>query len=497
VPGCNAFVIEVADPADQTEVQRGLASAHADEAARQVGAAEIAATAAALDVERAEQAITVAEAEQAPTREARQHLFSLIRAEALAEENRDATIRAAARARDAALVVSVAQPDDTTLRINVRTTDEAREDATVRAAATREAQQTAKNEADHVVNIVETTTKAPAATPAAITDLIAQIAVDRDTAEAAAADAKAMAQQAAAAAAQMRDPTAQASSGAPNVAIPQAAELARLADVARQHATVARSAASQARQDADYVAQVHEHAKAAVSPPNNGADAATVVEQDRRSAASGARYARAARAVAEARMTEAHNTGKLAKDLSAQVPRDAAVRDLPPSTDTGKKDRMRRRVVAAGAAGAVLLAGAAAYTVWRMPLHDSVGNCGSIPVAEVPRCAGDAGAIAAEGEHRLQAGKTDEGLRLLQVAAERREAHALFVLARLFDPTALPEDVGSVTANAGKAAEYYRDADAVGAKVATERKRLRDWLAARASGGDEGAARILKTYWGE
>ena len=120
---------------------------------------------------------------------------------------------------------------------------------------------------------------------------------------------------------------------------------------------------------------------------------------------------------------------------------------------------------------------------------------GSLSVADVIAKAPNPTAIRAEGEQRLSGDRKDDGLLLLEVAAERGDPAAAAVLARLYDPVAFQPGGPIPRPDARQAARYYRDAARGGADVAAAREALRQMLQTQAGGGNMGADLMLKDFW--
>ena len=112
----------------------------------------------------------------------------------------------------------------------------------------------------------------------------------------------------------------------------------------------------------------------------------------------------------------------------------------------------------------------------------------SVPdvIAQAPNVA----AITAEGQRRLGTDRKDDGLLLLETAADRADPAALAAMARLYDPAQPP---GPVPPNARQAARFYRDAARAGQDVAAPREALRQYLETRRA--DLQIDLILKDYW--
>ena len=104
-------------------------------------------------------------------------------------------------------------------------------------------------------------------------------------------------------------------------------------------------------------------------------------------------------------------------------------------------------------------------------------------------------AITAEGERRLQSDQRDDGLLLLEAAADRSHPAAAAALARLYDPVLFQPGGPLSRPDPRQAARYYRDAARGGADVAAARAALQRDLQTRAQAGDLGANLSLKDFW--
>lgn len=120
---------------------------------------------------------------------------------------------------------------------------------------------------------------------------------------------------------------------------------------------------------------------------------------------------------------------------------------------------------------------------------------GSMSVPDVIAKAPDTAAIRAEGEQRLSGDRKDDGLLLLEAAADRSDSAAMAAMARLYDPVVFQPGGPIPRADARQAARYYRDAARGGADVAAARDALRRLLQAQAQGGNMGADLMLKDFW--
>ena len=117
----------------------------------------------------------------------------------------------------------------------------------------------------------------------------------------------------------------------------------------------------------------------------------------------------------------------------------------------------------------------------------------AMSVPDVLAKAPTVGAITAEGRRRLQGTQRDDGMLLLEAAADRGDAGAAAVLARLYDPVLFQPGGPIPRADARQAARYYRDASRGGVDVAAAREALRQRLLGQS--GDLSATLVLKDFW--
>ena len=120
---------------------------------------------------------------------------------------------------------------------------------------------------------------------------------------------------------------------------------------------------------------------------------------------------------------------------------------------------------------------------------------GGLSVPDVLAQAPNPAAVAAEGERRLQGDRRDDGLLLLEAAADRADPAAAAALARLYDPVQFRPGGPIPQPDPRQAARYYRDAARGGADVAAAREALRQNLQTRVQAGDLGANLSLKDFW--
>lgn len=129
------------------------------------------------------------------------------------------------------------------------------------------------------------------------------------------------------------------------------------------------------------------------------------------------------------------------------------------------------------------------------PAAPGAVELGGLSVPEVLTRAPNAAAITAEGTRRLQGNQRDDGLLLLEAAADRHDAAASAALARLYDPVLFQPGGVIPRADPRQAARHYRDAARGGADVTAPREALRQSLQGRAQHGDLGADLTLKDFW--
>ncbi len=104
--------------------------------------------------------------------------------------------------------------------------------------------------------------------------------------------------------------------------------------------------------------------------------------------------------------------------------------------------------------------------------------------------------VIAEGERRLSSGARDDGMLLLEFAADRGSVKAMAALARLYDPVLHRPGAPPPEPDALQAAKYYRAAEAAGdLTVVRPRAALRARLRQLADTGDSKAELALKEFW--
>ncbi len=129
------------------------------------------------------------------------------------------------------------------------------------------------------------------------------------------------------------------------------------------------------------------------------------------------------------------------------------------------------------------------------PVTPVAAGLGGLSVPDVLIRAPNPAAIAAEGQQRLRSDRRDDGLLLLEAAADRADPAAAAALGRLYDPVLFQPGGPIPRPDPRQAARYYRDATRGGADVAAAREALRQNLQARVQGGDLGATLNLKDFW--
>lgn len=129
------------------------------------------------------------------------------------------------------------------------------------------------------------------------------------------------------------------------------------------------------------------------------------------------------------------------------------------------------------------------------PPAAAVPTLGDMSVADVLAKAPNVAAITEEGQRRLAGNRHDDGLLLLEAAADRGDAAAAAALGKLYDPVGFQPGGPIPKPDPRQAARYYRDAARAGADVAAARDALHGQLERSAQGGDLGAGLTLKDFW--
>jgi hypothetical protein len=116
-------------------------------------------------------------------------------------------------------------------------------------------------------------------------------------------------------------------------------------------------------------------------------------------------------------------------------------------------------------------------------------------VPDVLGHAHDTAAIAAEGARRLAGQQRDDGMLLLEEAADRGDGSAMAALGALYDPVGFQPGV-LARPDPRQAARYYRDAQRAGiTTIDAKRNALQEWLRGRAATHDIQADLILRDFW--
>lgn len=123
------------------------------------------------------------------------------------------------------------------------------------------------------------------------------------------------------------------------------------------------------------------------------------------------------------------------------------------------------------------------------------GTDGMTP-REVVAAAPDPAGILRVAQRRQQQGRYDDAIPLLETAAERNEAEAWFILARLYDPVDFVAGRPFQEPSSYEAARHYREAVRRGhAAAEAPRAALRTFLQGRAEAGDRDARDALAEFW--
>ena len=181
----------------------------------------------------------------------------------------------------------------------------------------------------------------------------------------------------------------------------------------------------------------------------------------------------------------------------------------PPLGSGSARRGVSRGVILVGAIAGLLAGGGASWWVRARNQADTAQvappvavpppaapvGLGSLSVPDVLAQAPNPAAIEAEGERRLRGDRRDDGLLLLEAAADRADPAAAAALARLYDPVQFRPGGPIPQPDPRQAARYYRDAARGGADVAAAREALRQNLQTRVQAGDLGANLSLKDFW--
>lgn len=130
------------------------------------------------------------------------------------------------------------------------------------------------------------------------------------------------------------------------------------------------------------------------------------------------------------------------------------------------------------------------------PSQPATRDCSQGSVGDIVACAPDADALYAAAQRRWDAGQHDQGLVLMQIAADRGSGAAALRLAQLYDPNGFQPGGAIARPNARLAAQYYRRAAQSNQTAAAgPRQALRQWLQGEADKGDMLSALTLKDFW--
>ena len=122
-------------------------------------------------------------------------------------------------------------------------------------------------------------------------------------------------------------------------------------------------------------------------------------------------------------------------------------------------------------------------------------SLGDLSVPDVLAKAPNPAAITAEGQRRLAGNRHDDGLLLLEAAADRGDGSASAALGKLYDPVGFQPNGPIPRPDPRQAARYYRDAARAGADVSAARDALKQRLERESAGGNLGAGLTLKDFW--
>jgi hypothetical protein len=130
------------------------------------------------------------------------------------------------------------------------------------------------------------------------------------------------------------------------------------------------------------------------------------------------------------------------------------------------------------------------------PPPTAARDCTQGSVAESVACAPDADTLNDVAQRRWHAGQPDQGLVLMQIAADRGSGAAALRLAQLYDPNGFHAGGPIARPNPREAAQYYRRAAQAHQDAATApRQALRQRLQTDADNGDALAGLTLKDFW--
>ena len=130
------------------------------------------------------------------------------------------------------------------------------------------------------------------------------------------------------------------------------------------------------------------------------------------------------------------------------------------------------------------------------PASEVGGALAGLSVREVIARADSPLAIDHEGGRRLRAGQPDDGVLLLEAAADKGESGAMAQLAKLYDPDGFDPKGPIPSPDVREAARYYRDAAQAGDKdVDAPRALLHERLQGEAQKGSMSAELALRDFW--
>lgn len=123
-------------------------------------------------------------------------------------------------------------------------------------------------------------------------------------------------------------------------------------------------------------------------------------------------------------------------------------------------------------------------------------SLGSLSVNQVITQAPNAAAVFAEGERRLQGKRKDQGLLLVEAAADKGSPAAMLALARLYDPVGFNQQGPIPQPDMRESAEYFRRAvQAESTEAVAPRAALHAYLRSAAQHGDLEAKLTLQDFW--
>lgn len=130
------------------------------------------------------------------------------------------------------------------------------------------------------------------------------------------------------------------------------------------------------------------------------------------------------------------------------------------------------------------------------PANRTARDCGQGSIADIVACASDPDALVTLAQRKLNGGQADQGLVLMQIAADRGSGLGALKLAQIYDPNSPPQADRRVQPNAREAAQYYRRAVQAHQNAAVApREALRQRLLHDADNGDAMAPLTLRDFW--